>query len=289
MKQLYFNELEFKKAFSLHQTNPMEAKIRYEEYLKKYPKDYYTYTFYVGVLIELGEFDIAEKVLNYVIDISKKDNNFFKQKNKLKILDQNIIFCKLRLLSYTEKYCELYEFCINNYNIINNPALKTVMLYIKAKNNMIASYSRKNLSYGLRQIIEYKESDFLKHVKKHLADCVSNLDNPNKNLFMHNFPIEKVIEETKKYIPSNKCIFSGIFENTYIFKYTGCGKDKNKTVDYFKIVCYHNTKNYITMLPCTDCENLPYVDLDYLINTNDTPKVKTLSQIEKFNKRFNLK
>ena len=43
------------------------------------------------------------------------------------------------------------------------------------------------------------------------------------------------------------------------------------------------------MLPCADCENLPYVDLDYLIHINDIPKIKTLSQIEKFNKRFNRK
>ena len=43
------------------------------------------------------------------------------------------------------------------------------------------------------------------------------------------------------------------------------------------------------MFPCADCENLPYVDLNYLINTNNISKVKTLSQIEKFNKRYNHK
>lgn len=289
MKKQYFNEFEFKKALLLYGTDPLECKNRYEEYLKKYPQDYHTYTYYVGVLIELGEFEYAEKVLNYTIEISNNDNSFSKEKNKLKQLQENLLYCKLRLLSYTEKYEELYKLCSDNYGLIKKISLNNVYFYAKTKNNMIDSSSRENVSYCLRQMIEYKETDFLKHVKKHLADCVTDLDNPNKNLFAPDFPIEKVINETRKYIPSNKCLFPGIIENMYVFKYTSCGKDNNKTVDYFKVVCFHNTQNYITMFPCVDCENLPYVDLDYLINTNDIPKVKTLSQIEKFNKRFNNK
>jgi len=289
MKQQYFNELEFKKACALYQTNPIEAKNRYEEYFKKYTKDYSTYPYYVGVLIELGEFDKAQKVLNYVIDAYKNDISFLKQKNKLKLLEENIFYCKLRLLSYREKYHELYVFCMDNYNLVKEMSLQTIAFYAKGKINMLNSKARETFSYRLRQMIKYEEEDFIAHIKKHLADHVLNIDHPNKNLFMHDFPIEKVIEETKKYIPSNKCLFSGNYENVYIFKYTNCGKDNNKTVDYFKVICFHNTQNYITMFPCAGCENLPYIDLDYLTNVNDMPKVKTLSQIEKFNKRFNRK
>ena len=75
----------------------------------------------------------------------------------------------------------------------------------------------------------------------------------------------------------------------YVFKYDNCGKHDNKIANYFKIICFHNTQDYITMFPCSNCENLPYVDLNYLVNSNDIPKVKTLSQIEKFNKRYNCK
>lgn len=287
MKKQYFNKFEFKKALSIYQTDPIEAKNKFEEYLKKYPEDYCTYTYYIGVLIELGKFDEAEKVLNYTVKKVNDDSNFLKQKTKLKLFQDNIFYCKLRLLSYNEKYYELYKVCTNNYNLISQMSLESIDFYAKVKNNMINEDFRESVSYGLKQMIKYEESDFLEHVKKHLPDCIYDVDNPNKNLFMSDFPLEKVINETKKYIPSNKCLFPGFYENIYVFKYTCCGKDNNKTVNFFKVICYHNTQNYITMVPCADCENLPYVDLDYLINTNDIPKVKTLSQIEKFNKRYN--
>lgn len=289
MKNQYFNEWEFKKVFSLFHSDPIECKKRYEEYLEKYPQDYYTYTFYIGVLIELGEFENAEKVLNYVVNVSGNDKSFLKQENKLKTFEENIFFCNLKLLAYKEEFQKLYELCKNNYNLIEKLSLQTVDFYAKIKNNIINLESRENISYSLRQIVEYKESDFKEHIKKHLADYIYNIDNPNKNIFMAGFPIEKVIDEIKKYIPSNKCLFTGFFENAYFFKYTSCGKDNNKTVDFIKVVCFHNTQNFITMLPCSDGENLPYVDLDYLINTNDLPKIKTINQIEKFNKRFNHK
>lgn len=289
MKNQYFNKWEFKKALTIYHIDPIECKNRFEEYLRKYPKDYSTYPYYVGVLIQLGEFDKAENILNYVIDIFNNSDNFPNQKDKIKIFQENIFYSKLKLLSYREKYSELYEFCINNPALIKKLSLDSVEFYAKVKNNKIDTTSRDNVSYSLRQMIQYDENEFLNHIKKHLSDYIYDIENPNKNLFAAGFPFEKVINETKKYIPSKKCLFPGIFENVYVFKYTNCGKDNNKTVDFFKVICFHNTQNYITMVPCAECENLPYVDLDYLINTNDIPKIKTLSQIDKFNKRYNNK
>ena len=57
-------------------------------------------------------------------------------------------------------------------------------------------------------------------------------------------------------------------------------------VDYFKVFCFNdNNNNIISMCPSNHCECLPYVDLNYL-KENDKPKVKTISQIEKFNRRY---
>ena len=44
------------------------------------------------------------------------------------------------------------------------------------------------------------------------------------------------------------------------------------------------------MYPSLNCENLPYIDLNYLkqnINEENT-KVKKISQIDKFNQRYKL-
>ena len=79
----YFNTLEFKKALSLIGKKPVEAKIRYEEYIKKYPKDYSAYINYAVVLIKLGDLLSAEKILDYVEEIYTNDNNFLKEKEKI--------------------------------------------------------------------------------------------------------------------------------------------------------------------------------------------------------------
>ena len=289
MKKQYFNSLELKKACELHQTNPMEAKNRYEEYLEKYPTDYSAHTYYIGVLIILGEFDEAEKALNDVINVSKYDKFFMKQKNKMIQFKEKVFVCKIRLLLYREKYNELYMLLENNYNLVKEMSLQSIAFYVKRKLNIPNFKPREDYSYRLQQMIKYEEKDFFENIEKYLENYMSDLNTPNKKVFISDFPIEKVIEETKKYVPSNKCLFSGNYENVYVFKYTNCGKDNNRTANYFKVVCFHNTQDYITIFPCADCENLPYVDLDYLINTNEMPKVKTLSQIEKFNKRYNHK
>ena len=106
-------------------------------------------------------------------------------------------------------------------------------------------------------------------------------------MFVSGFEIDRVLEEIKKYIPSDKRIYSGFYQDTYVFKYDFSGKDNNKATDYFKVICFHNTSDIITICPSLYCENLPYVDLNYM--EKEKPKQKTLSQIDKFNQRYRRK
>ena len=66
----------------------------------------------------------------------------------------------------------------------------------------------------------------------------TDLEKPNKLLFSSDFPIDKVVEEVKKYIPSNKRLCEGVFEDHYIFKYDMCGRVNQKPEDYFKVICF---------------------------------------------------
>ena len=94
--------------------------------------------------------------------------------------------------------------------------------------------------------------------------------------------------EIKKYIPSDKIFYPGFYEDLYVFRYDRCGKEKNKTTDFIKVYAFHNTTDLITIVPASSLDNMPYVDLNYMIE-NDNANVKRLSQIDRFNKRFNLK
>jgi len=282
----FFDSWEFRYIISLFDTDPLEAKVRFEEYLRNYPNDYSAYTYYTFLLIILGNFEEAESVLEDVQNSYVNDYNFMKDKKKVDLMEKNIIFDTLKLLSYQERYEELFEFCQNHINEIKQLKLNSLDFYCKQKLGIQCPEDKVKLSYLINQIANYSESEFLEHIKKHLADYNQDLDVPNESIFGSDFTIAHVLEEVKKYIGSDKRLYSGFYENLYVFKYNGCGRVNNKLVDYFKIVVLHNTDHFITMFPATGCENLPYIDLNYLIHEDSKPKMKKLSQIDKFNQRY---
>ena len=119
---------------------------------------------------------------------------------------------------------------------------------------MINPSTRRKHFYLFRQIINYDEGDFLYHIQKHTADFNKDLDTPNPAIFNTEFPINQVIESIKSYIPSSKRLFTGFYEDTYIFKYDCCGRVDNKSTNYFRVICFHDTNNIITMYPNIGCE-----------------------------------
>ncbi len=81
-------------------------------------------------------------------------------------------------------------------------------------------------------------------------------------------------------------MFPGYFDDVYYFKYDNCGRIKNHMTNYFTVVCYHNTTNFITMCPNVNCQKLPHVDLNYLKDNENEIKDTRPSKIDKFNRRF---
>ena len=155
--------------------------------------------------------------------------------------------------------------------------------------NRLDPNRRDENSYLFSQIVKYDETDFLDHIKKHMQGEEDITEKDCCTIFGQDFPMDKIIQEIKKYIPSDKKLLLGFYDNIYYFKYDSCGRVDNKNVDYFKVVCFNGTDNFITMHPVIINENLPYQDLNYLVNEDNFSKVKRMSQIDKFNKKFNKK
>lgn len=288
MIKTYFNIWEAKRVLKYAETDPLRAKEEYETYLEKYPRDYITYTFYANVLIILGHFDEAEKVLDYAKKLYEKNGRFYNDLAKMEYFEKKLIWDTLRLLSYQEKYEELYNFYSQNYGAIKNIGIKSIDTYYRKKSGRLNMDRDGATSYLTKQIIKYDEKEFLDHIKKHLQDCDDDIEK-STGVFYEDFPLNEVVEEIKKHIPSNKKLCYGFFDDTYIFKYDECGRDNNKSVNYFKVVCLHNTNDFITMFPSVECENLPYTNLNYFVKDKKEVKVKRLSQIEKFNNKYNKK
>lgn len=289
MEHKFYDKWEFKKAINTIRYNPLEAKTMLEEYQRKYPRDYSVRTYYVSCLITLGEFDQAEKILDDLEVQINQDKNFRNMDDKMDHMEDEFIFCRLRLFCYRKEYDELYGYYKKNYNKIKEASMNEI-IYLTKINLGIIKPERDNMqSYLYRQMLEYKESDFVDHLQKHLPDYNASLDVRNSVIFSTDFPVKEILEEIKKYIPSEKRLYSGFFQERYIFKYNNCGKHDRKNVDYFEVIVFSGTKNIITMFPSSEADQLPAQDLNYLRNNDSDIASKRESQIEKFNRRFNRK
>lgn len=286
MRKEYYDTMQFLRIVDLMEIDPVESKKQFTRYLSEYPYDFSAYTYFSSLLITLGEVDKAREIIDEaceLVQLTKFNNNI-----RYKHFKEQIFFAELRLLSYQEKYLELYELIDENRNLMHDMEIGQVEYYCKNKLGLINSnWKRENYSYSLRQMREYREDDFLDHIRKHMADCIDDYKKQNQNLFGVNFPINEVVNEIKKYIPSDKKIFRGFLTDIYFFKYDDCGRDNNKIVDYFNVVCFHNTGNILTMCPANNCKYMEYVDLNYMKPVNESTKIKRKSQIDKFNARYN--
>lgn len=288
MNNKYYDRWEFKKILSTIYIDLEQTIIRFEDYLKRYPKDYSAYSYYASALITLGFFDKANSILDYVESVYTNDYKYLNiDDEKIKTLKCNILYARIKLLCYQEKYNELIDLYNENYEYTKNLDIDKIYFYCKIKAHMIEFDNRERYSYLYRQASEYKKSDFLYHVQKHCDDYVFDEDEKT-SIFNRDFPIYKITNEIDKYLLCNKRLFYGFVEDTYFFKYNECGLYKGKTSSFFKVICFHNTKNIITMYPIYKSDNLPYIDLNYL-KEEIMPKVKRRSQIDKFNDRYGIK
>lgn len=280
----YYNTWEFDRINELCKVDPIRAKQDFENYFKEYPKDYSARSYYIYCLIILNMLDKAQEELNKVYYEFNHDTNYAKYGKKQEILRYGLLINNMRLQSLKGNYKLVCELAKRNKHALKDFYVRDILKYCKLQLGEETIDPNEKDVYLHNQIANYSEKDFLDHIKKHLADYNKDLDNPNKNIFAPDFPIHDVIKEVKKYIPGNTKMSPGYWENVYCFKYEACGRDNNKVVNHFKVICFNNTANIITMLPVADAENFPQIDLSYMTQKDD--KIKKTSALERFNRRY---
>lgn len=288
MANKYYDDWEYKKAMVTVESDPYRGAIELKNYLEKYPLDYTTYPYYISVLITIGEFAAAEENIYYIESILNS-GVYKNDERREKILIYSIVFSKFKLLCCKEKYEEAYRFYLANTGVVDSFDVDKIVYFLKVRLGLVKENieERASLPYFYRQAIDYQESDFLHHAKKHCKDTLHGNED-DETEFVSGFPIEEVVSEIKKYIPLDKKLYHGFVDNTYIFKYDNCGTCDRRTVNYIKVITFNDNNSIITMYPYVKGERLPYIDLNYMKVESNT-KVKRLSQIDKFNKRFGIK
>ncbi len=286
-RKQFFNIWEFNEGLKLLNTDPYECERRLKIYFEKYPKDYSGKTDYIMLLIRLGKLDEAEMIYNATEKEVNDNAHFLSTYKKYDVFRRNMLLCKIKLLSYREKYQELFHLYVNSQEILDDADLaRYISSYCRKQLDLLAPSEKIDRGYLYSQIVEYSEARFLEHIKNHMASFNKDSDIFHSALFYEGFDIVEVVKEVKKYIPSDDRLLPGYFEDLYFFKYDNCGRHNGKPVNFFEVHCFHNTQNMITMYPI-DYGNKP-VDLNYMVTKEEKPVVK-VNQIDRFNARYNRK
>lgn len=285
-KKLYYNRLEFDKIIKISKIDPKTAISLFKKYIEDYSYDYSSITYYIFELITICEFVEADDEIKELESRFKKGLLYKDDSKRSMLLEHDIKLCKLKLYlnaGLMKKAVELYSDNYNEFSCLNNK----VKFYMKKLRGELDLNRRSPNSYEFRQIVKYDELDF----KNNLKICQYNSNESDEEIkpkhFNHDFPLDDVIKEVKKKMSIDNRLCHGYVDNMYVFKYDHCGRDGNKSVDYFKVTTLCYSTDIIAMYPSSGCEFLPYVDLNYLKEKEESRSlIKRPSQIDKFRQRY---
>ena len=271
----HFDTVEVCKIEELSLINPKSALEKLEAYLEKYPNDYYAHTLYANYLVLLRRFDEAYEEIKYAEKAIFKDSQLKKHEEKYYCKINCLAYAKLKYYLYTDDYENAHDVIMNCIDSSGSTLTYKTVFYIKNKLNTCDKMNYFEESYSVKQILEYSEERMLNHIRKHLTEGNDDKIVPNSNVFVRDFPIYDVLQEAKKYLVDENAVYLGLVEDDYFFKYDACGKEKNKYVDYFKIVCFHGKSDIITVLPISKYNEVSYIDLTHM-NSNSIDNCKQL-------------
>lgn len=249
------------------------------DYISKYPRDFKIYAIISMSYIMLGDYITAREYLDY-----------YKYYAEYKT-SPTYYSIMINLFLHENNYIECERFISNNYSFIakNDNLLKRVRLlsyFLRKKlgieNEFQLDYDNK---YFASQIESYSYEKFLNHIRRHIIDEFNYIE--GQSYFNRNVDINKLMDLVRKNLhKTNNYITKWAIRN-YCFKYDNCGTVNRCSCNYFIVAAIEDTDQFITIYPVIKNYIDNYVDLTLLMEDNPkVSKVKRLSQIEKFNKRY---
>ena len=221
-----------------------------------------------------GNFEKAEEYLK-VVDIENDNVNYYFEgfylkalvKFRLKKYDET-----LYILDLIEKNSERMELKEMTYEF------ERMRLCISKSQNKMIDIDIDTNSYSQRQIASYSKQDALRHIISH--HCGEN----SISKFQSEEQVRQIFDSIGDLLTSENVIYDSSYDK-YIIKYSYVGSCKdNANIHQLSVITLPGTKDIITMYPLNGNES------NIIVEEHDQPKknkVKRLSQIEKFNKRYN--
>ena len=254
---------------------------------------------------------------------SNKYNAFIKEANEYLSLfpnDTHVRFMRAKVYRYLNRFDECIEDLKYNLNFDVQGHTLTELFYVYYYLNMYQEvlellpelYERKNIQpyslsiaelvmkkqlglevnvkkgarcdYIKEQILDYNEDVVLRHIMEHKDN------KEEKCRFNDNINLNYLFDLIRNNIDNTKKVNTEEILEIHYFGISNIGYIENNICNFIKVVVIPNTNKIISMYPTdeVDSNHITNIEIDYdklLMREN---KVKTLSMIDKFNKKYNI-
>lgn len=219
--------------------------------------------------VKNGNLDLARDYLNDIIYIHDYHyNSAIIQAAELEVYNYNYNEAKKILTKIDE-----------NQPLMNQKELDRIKLIVDARLNNIDISSVED-EYGVF-LVNYNEAAVIQHIRKYIKGF--SKDKPN--VFYENTDIKKLMIEVRKKL-NEKCIEAVSTVVNYKIYYPNIGENNGQVLNYLTVITTLDSKNIISMYPVNE-----YGEEENIMNNEEPVKqkqIKRMSQIDKFNKKYNL-
>lgn len=217
-----------------------------------------------------------EAISDFKYNVDLYDNDY-------SLVSLYYLYCYLNMykeaLSLIPKLCE--KKCMHLKSLIISEAIIRKQLGVKPKQK--PDYMN---NYVTKQIENYNEEISKKHIiEKHILG-----EKENNSLFTENLDINYLYELVKENVSkSPKANIEEVME-VHFFAIPSIGVNNDIPCNFIKVVVIPNTNNIISFYPENNIYDAKYTILEYdreRLFKEEKPKTKTLSRVDKFNRRYN--
>lgn len=259
------------------------------------------YNFIVSTYTKLKDYDNVKK---YLIELKEKENCSIEE---IDFLNGNVCYMKEEYDKALEYFSKIKPGITSHYR---DSLYKQICIYLKLneyetvlklytelkkydynkkyeylyKTNSIELLCNKRLgldcnietqTYADKQIVNYDLKKALEHITFHQEE------NENKTLhsvFNNSININDLFVYSLLNLKEENYYSNNVMD-IYIMEYPNVGTVNGESVNYIKVITLPNTKQIITLFP---------FNKSIIENKNEKSKVKQMSRIDKFNKKYNL-
>lgn len=252
--------------------NVETAKERVEELLE------YGYAFLDIVNFYMGKISLLEndkdKAYEYFSNVEEKNKNLY-----VKTLVEKILI-NLKNNDLETAYIEFRKLKTFDLSYLLNISARKIEFYLL---NYFDFESDLKPKYYIEYLLKnYDYDTVINHIKNHFY---SNNIKKKHTIFNKEINIDSLYEFAKKNI-NNENLVESNFSDSYILTYPNVGYLDGEFVNQFKVITILNSDKIITMFPIINeydeaiefCEEEKHEEI----------KIKKISRIEKFNKKYNL-